>query len=119
MVDQARRKFSEDATRIDFQVAEQGNEDELIAKVPGVDILVSARNRMGRNVLEKADKAFFIQQCSAGYDNVDLKAATEKRIKVSNASGAGVIPVAEHTIMLMLAISKNHAYPVSSQGMQW
>ncbi len=109
MVDQANKKFPELVSKIDWILVDRGDEQELMEKVPGVDILVGARNRMNRKVLEKADKAFFIQQCSAGYDNVDLKAAKEKGIKVSNAGGAGVIPVAEHTIMLMLAISKNLA----------
>lgn len=107
MIDHAKNRFPEDAAKIDFEVVEQGSEQELVAKVPGVDILVGARNRMNRNVLDKADKVFFIQQCSAGYDNIDLKAARERGINVSNAGGAGVIPVAEHTLMLMLAISKN------------
>jgi len=107
MVDYAKNKFPEDAANIDFEVVEQGSEQELVAKVPGVDILVGARNRMNRNVLEKADKVIFIQQCGAGYDNIDTKAAREKGINVSNAGGAGIIPVAEHTLMLMLAISKN------------
>jgi len=109
MVDQANKKFPELVSKIDWILVDRGDEQELMEKVPGVDILVGARNRMNRKVLEKADKVFFIQQCSAGYDNVDLKAAKEKGIKVSNAGGAGVIPVAEHTIMLMLAISKNLA----------
>jgi len=107
MVDQANKKFPELVSKIDWILVDRGDEQELMEKVPGVDILVGARNRMPRQVIEKADKAFFIQQCSAGYDNIDLKAAKEKGIKVSNAGGAGVIPVAEHTIMLMLAISKN------------
>ncbi|MBE0480994.1 MAG: hydroxyacid dehydrogenase [Dehalococcoidia bacterium] len=107
MVNQAGKKFPEDAERIEFAVVEQGNEEELKCRVPGTDILVGARNRINRAVLEKADKAFFVQQCSAGYDNVDCQAAREKGINVSNAGGAGVIPVAEHTIMLMLALSKN------------
>jgi len=107
MVEQARKKFPEYADKIDFVLVERGDEQELIGKVPGADILVGARNRMTREVFEKADRLFFIQQCSAGYDNIDLKAAREKGIKVSNAGGAGVIPVAEHTVMLMLAISKN------------
>lgn len=107
MIDHAKNRFPEDAATIDFEVVEQGSEQELVAKVPGVDILVGARNRMNRNVLDKADKVFFIQQCGAGYDNIDLKAARERGINVSNAGGAGVIPVAEHTLMLMLAISKN------------
>ena len=107
MIDHAKNRFPEDAAKIDFEVVEQGSEQELVAKVPGVDILVGARNRMNRNVLDKADKVFFIQQCGAGYDNIDLKAARDRGINVSNAGGAGVIPVAEHTLMLMLAISKN------------
>lgn len=109
MVDQANKKFPEYASKIDWVLVDEGNEQELMEKVSGVDILVGARNRISGNVIEKADKAFFIQQCSAGYDNVDLKAAKEKGIKVSNAGGAGVIPVSEHTIMLMLAIAKNLA----------
>lgn len=107
MVNQTNKKFPEYASKIDFIVAEQGSDEELMEKVTGADILVGARYRMNRKLFEKADKAFFVQQCSAGYDNIDLKAAREKGIKVSNAGGAGVIPVAEHTIMLMLAISKN------------
>ncbi len=107
MVDETARKFPEYAPKIDFVLVERGDEAELVEKTPGVDILVGARNRMGRKLFEKADRLFFIQQCSAGYDNIDLKAAREKGIDVSNAGGAGVIPVAEHTIMLMLAISKN------------
>jgi phosphoglycerate dehydrogenase-like enzyme len=109
MVDQAKKKFSEEAEKIDFILVEKGDEPELIEKVPSVDILVGARNRMTKALFDKSDRLFFIQQCSAGYDNIDLKAAREKGIDVSNSGGAGVIPVAEHTIMLMLAISKNLA----------
>ncbi len=107
MINQANKKYPELAQNIDWVVAEKGDEQELMQKVVDVDILVGARNRMNKNVLDKANKAIFIQQCSAGYDNIDLKAAREKGIDVSNAGGAGVIPVAEHTIMLMLAVSKN------------
>jgi phosphoglycerate dehydrogenase-like enzyme len=107
MVEETAKQYPEYAPRIDFIIAERGDEEELLELVHGVDILVGARHRMSRKLFEKADKVKFVQQCSAGYDNVDLKAAREKGIDVSNAGGAGVIPVAEHTIMLMLAISKN------------
>jgi len=109
MVDQAKKKFSELESKIEWILVDKGDEQELMEKVPGVDILVGARNRMTSNVFEKADRLIFVQQCSAGYDNIDLKAAREKGVNVSNAGGAGVIPVAEHTIMLMLAIAKNLA----------
>ena len=109
MVNEANRKFPEYVSKIDFVVMDRHDEQELRERLPGVDILMVARSRINRNVLEKADRLFFIQQCSAGYDNIDLKVTREKGIDVSNAGGAGVIPVAEHTIMLMLAISKNLA----------
>jgi D-3-phosphoglycerate dehydrogenase len=107
MPDQAKKNFPDAAPRIDWVLVEKGTEEELMEKVPGVDILAGGRNRISRKVLEKADKAFFIQQCGAGFDNIDIKFAREKGIDVSNSGTAGVIPVAEQTIMLMLAISKN------------
>jgi phosphoglycerate dehydrogenase-like enzyme len=107
MVNEAKKQYPEYISKIDFEIMETADEQELRGRLPGVDILMAARSRINMNVLEKADRLFFIQQCSAGYDNIDLKATREKGIDVSNAGGAGVIPVAEHTIMLMLAISKN------------
>jgi phosphoglycerate dehydrogenase-like enzyme len=107
MVNQANTKFPESKSKIDWVIAEKGDEQELMEKAADIDIFVGARNRINKQILDKAKKAFFIQQCSAGYDNVDIKAAREKGIDVSNAGGAGVIPVAEHTLMLMLAVSKN------------
>jgi D-3-phosphoglycerate dehydrogenase len=107
MVNQANIKFPEYKSKIEWVIAEKGDEPELIAKSADADILVGARYRINKNILDKANKLLFIQQCSAGYDNIDLKAARAKGVDVSNAGGAGVIPVAEHTIMLMLAVSKN------------
>jgi phosphoglycerate dehydrogenase-like enzyme len=89
MVEQAKKNFPDCAPKIDWVLVEKGTEEQLVQKVPGVDILVGARNRVNRKVLEKADKAFFVQQCSAECDNVDIKFAGEKGIKVSNAGGAG------------------------------
>jgi len=101
------KKYPEEHTRIEWVLAETGDEEELARLVKGVHIIVGARNSIGANVLEKADRAFFIQQCSAGYDNIDMDAARRKGIKVSNSGSAGVIPVAEHAIMLMLAVAKS------------
>jgi len=48
--------------------------------VPGAAILVGARFSVSAKVLAKADKAYFHQQCSQGYDNIDLNAAKAKGI---------------------------------------
>lgn len=107
MENQTSKMYPNFVDKIEFIKVEKGDENELMGKVAGVDILVGARNKITRKVIEKADSAIFIQQCSAGFDNIDLQAAKEKGIKVSNSGGAGVIPVAEHTIMLMLTTLKS------------
>jgi len=102
-----KERYPEEGENIDWVIAEKGDEEELCSLVPGASILVGARHRISAKVLEKADKAYFHQQCSAGYDNVDLEAAKDRGITVSHAGSAGVIPVAEHTIMLILAVAKS------------
>jgi phosphoglycerate dehydrogenase-like enzyme len=101
------RKYPEENSRIDWVMAKTGSEEELAGLVKGAEIIVGARHRITARVLENADKAYFLQQCSGGYDNVDLKTARAKKITVSNAGPAGVIPVAEHAIMLMLAVARS------------
>jgi len=45
--------------------------------------------------------------CTTGYDNVDVAAATEHGVLVANTGGYSTESVAEHTIALMLAVSKH------------
>lgn len=46
-------------------------------------------------------------RCGVGLDNVDIKEATKRGIKVINAPGSNASTVAEHTISLMLTIQRN------------
>ncbi len=103
----SKERYPEESSRIEWIVAEKGDEEELCRLVPGVDIIAGARHLLTAEVLRHADKCVFIQQCSAGYDNIAMEAARERSITVSNSGSAGVIPVAEHTIMLMLAVAKS------------
>jgi len=104
----SQERYPEENKRIEWVMAEKGNdEEELLSLVPGADILVGARYTISAQVLAKADKAYFHQQCSQGYDNIDLEAAKAQGITVSHSGTAGTIPVAEHALMLMLAAAKS------------
>jgi phosphoglycerate dehydrogenase-like enzyme len=46
-------------------------------------------------------------RCGVGLDNVDVKEATKRGIKVINAPGSNASTVAEHTISLILTIQRN------------
>jgi phosphoglycerate dehydrogenase-like enzyme len=53
-----------------------------------------------------APRLKLVQLLSAGYDAVDLEAARRARVPVCNNGGANAISVAEHALMLMLAVSR-------------
>ena len=53
-----------------------------------------------------APKLKLVQLLSAGYDRVDVESARKAKVPVANNGGANAIAVAEHTVMLMLAVLK-------------
>lgn len=53
-----------------------------------------------------APRLKLVQLLSAGYDDVDLAAARRAKVPVANNGGANAISVAEHALMLMLAVSR-------------
>jgi glyoxylate reductase/D-3-phosphoglycerate dehydrogenase len=62
--------------------------------------------RMGTEFFRSAPKLRLVQLLSAGYDHVDVEAARKAGVPVANNGGANAIAVAEHTLMLMLAVLK-------------
>ncbi|MGF6847071.1 D-3-phosphoglycerate dehydrogenase [Chitinophaga sp. W3I9] len=54
-----------------------------------------------------------VARCGVGLDNVDVAAATVKKIKVINAPGSNAATIAEHTLSLMLMLMRNMYESVS------
>lgn len=69
-------------------------------------IVLRSRAKITRRVIEAAPKLKVISRTGAGYDNVDVEAATEHGVLVCNLPGINSISVAEHTLSLMLALLK-------------
>lgn len=61
---------------------------------------------IGRAFFEAAPGLKLVQLISAGYDQVDLEAARRARVPVANNGGANAVAVAEHTMLLILAVYK-------------
>jgi phosphoglycerate dehydrogenase-like enzyme len=62
--------------------------------------------QMGGEFFRAAPNLKLVQLLSAGYDRVDVEAARKAKVPVANNGGANAIAVAEHTLMLMLAVLK-------------
>jgi phosphoglycerate dehydrogenase-like enzyme len=70
----------------------------------------SPRTGIGNEFFRAAPKLKLVQLTSAGYDRVDLEAARKAKVPVSNNGGANSVAVAEHAVMLMLAVLKKLVY---------
>ncbi len=69
-----------------------------------------ARGGMGPDFYRAAPRLKLIQLISAGYDRLDVEAARQARVPVANNGGANSVAVAEHTMMLILAVYKRLAW---------
>jgi D-3-phosphoglycerate dehydrogenase len=82
-------------------------EAEVCQIVRGVHaVVVTGTFPMTRRVINSADSLRMIAIRSAGYDGTDLQAATEKGVVVTHNPGANAHSVADMTIGLMLAVSR-------------
>lgn len=82
------------------------DEEELARLAAEAEVLINARRRIDASLLAMAPRARFLQLIGAGYDAVDLAAAAEAGVTVAYNPGVNADGVAEHTLMLMLALLK-------------
>jgi D-3-phosphoglycerate dehydrogenase len=81
---------------------------ELVSSVKDYDvIIVRSRTKITKEVVDAAESAKIIARVGVGLDNVDVKAAEEKKIRVINAPEAASIAVAELAIGLMISLARS------------
>jgi phosphoglycerate dehydrogenase-like enzyme len=70
------------------------------------EILIVRGTRLDATLLARATRLRAIARTGAGYDNLDVEAATERRVPIVYAPGMGSHAVAEGTLALILAAAK-------------
>ncbi|MGQ9856232.1 MAG: hydroxyacid dehydrogenase [Fervidobacterium sp.] len=84
--------------------------DELIKMMPEIEVLiVRSATKVTADIIEAGSNLKIIGRAGTGLDNIDVKAAEAKGIKVINTPGANSISVAELAIGLMIACSRHIA----------
>ncbi|MGD8778509.1 MAG: C-terminal binding protein [Ignavibacteria bacterium] len=76
---------------------------QLVEKINDADILIVNMAKMNREVLSKLNKCKLIIRHGVGYDNIDIKSATDYNITVSYVPDYCMSEVAEQAAMLLLA----------------
>ncbi len=93
-------------------VPQTESEEELHRAVSDANVMLSVPMApfLDRALLEAAKGLRLVHFMSVGYDNIDLAAATEMGISVANNAGFNAVAVAEHAIMMVLALLKKAFY---------
>lgn len=80
---------------------------EVAQLLPGVDGYIAGLDSIDAHALKAADRLKVISRYGVGVDNVDLDAARDKRIVVTNTPGANSVSVAELALGLILALARH------------
>ena len=106
-------KINETAGRIIEQTAQVDflptmTEEELIKIIPQYDaMMVRSQTKVTAKIIEAGTNLKIIGRAGVGVDNIDVEAATQKGIIVVNSPDGNTMAAAEHTVALMLAMSRN------------
>ena len=91
---------------------------DLIDAVSDVEAMIIRSDKVTPEVLDAAKKLKIVVRAGAGFDNVDLAAATAHGVVVENTPGQNANAVAELAIALMIFMSRNQFTPVSGIEVQ-
>ena len=96
------------AARADVEIVPRdAPADRIIQAMAQADaVLVRPPIRMTRELVAASPRLRVIGTEGAGFDHIDVAAATEAGIPVVNNVGVGATPVAEHAVGMMLALAR-------------
>ena len=84
---------------------------QLLAAVADANALIIRSDKVTAEVIEAAKNLKIVVRAGAGYDNVDLAAATAKGIVVMNTPGQNSNAVAELALGMMVFMARNQFTP--------
>ena len=87
-----------------------GSEDQVIARIGEAEVVFVNKVPITKRVLEECPNIKFISVLATGYNVIDIKAAAEKGIVVSNIPSYGTAAVAQFAIALLLEVCHHVAH---------
>lgn len=93
--------------KAELVIPNDGDSDHIIDSLRDADAYILRIGKIDRKAIEQCPNLKVITRPGVGYDNVDVEAATEQGIPVVLCPSANARAVAEHTISMLFACSKN------------
>ena len=92
----------------DVEVTDDTSVENLKSKLKDCDGASIRIAKLPGETFEEAKNLKIISRHGVGYDNIDLKKAKEKDIKIAITANANAVTVAEHVIFVLLNLSLIH-----------
>ncbi|WP_428036138.1 2-hydroxyacid dehydrogenase [Amphritea sp.] len=93
---------------------------QVAERIAGADVVIVNKVVLDRETLSSATQLKHVCIAATGTNNVDLQAATELGISVSNCQAYGTASVSQHVMALMLALHTNLIrYNEAARNGQW
>jgi len=83
--------------------------EQLPDKARAIDVLIVRSTKVDRRTIEGAKTLAMVLRAGAGYDTIDVDAASERGIYVANCPGKNAVAVAELAFGLVLALDRRIA----------
>ena len=85
-----------------------GSEDGLIARIEEAELVINVRSssKFTERVFAACPKLRLVSVWGTGTDHIDLPAAARHGVTVTNTPGVSAVSIAEHTLALLLAVSR-------------
>lgn len=94
--------------------------EEIVSRIGDAPIVLTNKARITREVMTACPSLRYIGVLATGYNVVDIEAARECGIVVTNVPAYSTQAVAQHTIALLLAsMSRVHAYNAAVKQGEW
>ena len=87
-----------------------GSEEEVIRRIGDAEVVFVNKVPISRRVLDACPNIRFISVLATGYNVIDVKAAAEKGIPVSNVPAYGTAAVAQFAMALLLELCHHVAH---------
>lgn len=95
---------SECPAELSVQFLERGDDNELLARLADVQFVIGGK--LAKRHFQAAPHLRLLQCLGVGYNGVDIEAARERGVVVAATPEATVEGVAEHVVLMALAVNK-------------
>lgn len=105
--EKVREEFSDLNVEVEYYSTVPGDQSELVSRCKGAEIIVLVNHELPGEVIGELDSTELISVSFTGYDHVDIEAAREKDIAVTNVPEYASDSVAELVFGFLISLARS------------